>query len=97
MIIPWSLPTVGGNNGIEDNKKCRESAGDFDHQADAAVGCGAHCPMEHIPGFTRSHWMLPLGKCLRRIAPSAAMVDEYVENTQNANKKLFVASDYSTN
>ncbi len=46
-------------------------------------------------GFTRSLWMLPLGKFLRCIAPAAAMVDEYNENTQN--KKLFLASDYSTN
>jgi hypothetical protein len=77
--------------------KCRESAGDFDHHADAGVQCGAHRPMEHIPGFTRSHWMLPLGKCLRCIAPAAAIVDEYIENTQNTNKKLFLAGDYGTN
>jgi len=31
--------------------------------------------MEHIQGFTRSHWMPPSGECLRRIAPAAAMVD----------------------
>ncbi len=41
--------------------------------------------------------MPSLGKCLRRIAPAAAMVDEYVENTQNTNKKLFLPSDYGTN
>jgi hypothetical protein len=33
--------------------------------------------MEHIQGFTRSHWMPPLVECLRRIAPVAAMVDEF--------------------
>jgi len=33
--------------------------------------------MEHIHGFTRSHWMPPSGKCLRRIAPAAAMVDDF--------------------
>jgi hypothetical protein len=48
--------------------------------------------MDHIWGFTRSHWMQPLGKCLRRIAPAAAMVDEFVETTQNTNKKLFLAN-----
>jgi hypothetical protein len=41
--------------------------------------------------------MPPLGKCLRHIAPAAAMVNEYIENTQNTNKKLFLASDYGTN
>jgi hypothetical protein len=86
-----------GNNGIDDDEKCRESADDFDHHADAAVQCRVHRPMENIPGFTRSHWMLPLGKCLHHIAPAAAMVEEYVENTQNTDKKLFLASDYSTN
>jgi hypothetical protein len=43
--------------------------------------------MDHIQGFTRSHWMQSSGKCLRRIAPAAAMVDEFVETTQNTNKK----------
>jgi hypothetical protein len=45
--------------------------------------------MEHIPGFTRSHWMPSLGECLRSIAPAAAMVDKYIENTQNTNKNYF--------
>jgi hypothetical protein len=36
--------------------------------------------MKNILGFTRSHWMLPSGKCLRCIAPVAAatIVDEFV-------------------
>ncbi len=97
MTIIWFLFTVVGDNKIDDDKKCKESAGDFDHHADAAVQCRAHCLMEHIPGFTRSHWMPPLGKCLQHIAPEAAMVDEYVENTQKTNKKLFLASNYGTN
>jgi hypothetical protein len=79
---------VVGDNGIKNDKKCRESPGDFDHHADAAVQWGAHCPMEHIPGFSRSHWMPPLVKCLCRIAPVAA-VNEYIENTQNTNKNYF--------
>jgi hypothetical protein len=33
--------------------------------------------MKHIQGFTQSHWMLPSGKCLHRIAPTAAMVNEF--------------------
>jgi hypothetical protein len=41
---------------------------------------GLHRPMDHIPGFTRSQWMPPLGKCLRRIASAAAMVNEIFEN-----------------
>jgi hypothetical protein len=61
-----------------------------------AVRRGAHCPMDHIQGFTRSHWMPPLGKCLRRIAPEAAMVKEFEENTQNTNKTQLFASNYGT-
>jgi hypothetical protein len=33
--------------------------------------------MKHIQGFTLSHWIPPLGECLRRIAPAAAMVKEF--------------------
>jgi hypothetical protein len=49
--------------------------------------------MEHIPGFTRSHSMLPSGKCLRHIAPEAAMVDKFVETTQNTSKTQILASN----
>ncbi len=49
-------------------------AGDFDCHADAVVRRGAHRPMEHIQGFTRSHWMPPSVECLRHIALAAAMV-----------------------
>jgi hypothetical protein len=52
--------------------------------------------MEHIPGFIRSHWMPPSGKCLRRIAPAAAMVKELESNTQNTNKTQLLASNYGT-
>jgi len=83
---------VGGQQRIGDIKKCRRIAGDFDCHADAAVQCGAHRLMEHIPGFTRSHWMLPLGECLSRIAPAAVMVNEFVETTQNTNKTQLLAT-----
>jgi hypothetical protein len=77
MTITWALSTVVGDNGIDDDdKKCRESAGDFDHHEDAVVQCKAHRPMEHIPGFTRSHGMPQSGKWQCLIAPVAAMVDE---------------------
>jgi hypothetical protein len=36
--------------------------------------------------------MQTLGECLRHIAPAAAMVEKFVETTQNANKKLFLAN-----
>ena len=52
--------------------------------------------MEHVQGFTGSHWMLPSGKCLRRIAPAATMGNEFFETTQNTNKTQLLASNYST-
>jgi uncharacterized protein YfaT (DUF1175 family) len=52
--------------------------------------------MKHIRGFTRSHWMPPSGECQRRIAPAAAMVNEFVETTQNTNKTQHLASNYGT-
>ena len=66
-----------GQQRIDNNKKCMRIAGDFDCHADAAVRRRAHCPMEHIQGFTQNHWMPPLVKCLRRIAPAVAMVNEF--------------------
>jgi len=87
---------VGGHQRIGDKKECRRIACDFDCHADAAVRCGAHCPMEHIPGFTQSHWMPPLGECLRHIPPAATMVNKFVENTLNTNKTQFLTSNYGT-
>jgi hypothetical protein len=55
---------------------------------DVAVQSGVHCPMKHIKGFTINHCMLPLGKCLCRIAPVAAMGAILVEK-QNTNKNYF--------
>jgi hypothetical protein len=57
---------------------------------------GSHLPIEHIQGFTRSHWMPPSGECLRRIAPAAAMVDGFVETTLNTTKTQLLRSNYGT-
>ncbi len=81
-----------GRQQIDGNKNCRWIDGNFDCHGDAVVQRGAHRLMDHIRGFTRSHWMQPLGECLRHIAPAAAMVEKFVETTQNANKKLFLAN-----
>ena len=66
-----------GQQRIDDNKKCRQIAGDFDGHGDASVRRKVHRLMEHIQGFTQSHWMPPSGECLRCIAPAAAMVDDF--------------------
>ena len=74
---------VSGQQRIDNNEKCRKIAVDFNCHADAVVRHGAHRPMEHIQGFTRSqHWMPLSVECLRRIALAAAMVDKFEQNTQ---------------
>ena len=78
-----------GQQQIGDNKKCRRIPGDFDCHMDSAVQRRVHRLIQHVQGFTRSHWMLPSGKYLRRIAPAAIMVDEFVETTLNTNKHNF--------
>jgi hypothetical protein len=40
--------------------------------------------------------MPPSGKCLRRIAPVAAMVNKLVETTQNTINTQLLASNYGT-
>jgi hypothetical protein len=45
--------------------------------------------MEHIQGFTRSHWMPPSGECLPRIAPAAAMVDDFEKTHKTLTKHNF--------
>jgi len=64
--------------------------------SNAAVWRGVHHLIEHIPGFTGSHWMPLSGKCLRCIAPVAAMVNEFVETTQTTSKTQLLASNYGT-
>ena len=68
---------VRGQQQIDNNEKCRQIAGNCYCHADAAVRRGAHRPMEHIQGFTQSHWMTSLVDCLRRIALAAAMVNKF--------------------
>ena len=81
---------------IDGNKKCRRIDDNFDCHGNAAVWHGAHRPIDHIQGFTQSHWMSPSVECLHRIAPAAAMVEEFESNTQNTNETQLSASSYGT-
>jgi len=96
LTITWSLAYGCGQQQNQRDKKCRQMDDNFDGHGIAAVRRGAHRPMKHIQGFTRSHWMPPSGKCLRRIAPAAVMVNEFVETTQNTKKTQLLASNYGT-
>ena len=88
-----------GNNEIGNDKNEGESLAILIAMAidgNAAVLFGVHLLIEHVQGFTGSHCMPPSGKCLRPIAPAAAMVNEFVETTQNTNKTQLLASNYGT-
>jgi len=55
-----------------------------------------HRLIQHVQGFTRSHWMPPSGECLRHIAPAAVMVDKFIEITLNTKKTQLSSSNYGT-
>ena len=74
---------------INNNEKCRHIAGSFNCHADTAVRRGVHRPMEHIPGFNRSHWMPPLGKCSHSIAAAAVMVKDFGRKYKTQTKYYF--------
>jgi hypothetical protein len=61
----------------------------LDYHANAAGQCRAHCPGEHIQGFTRSCYMLPLGKCLRRITLAAIMGTNVLKTHKTLTKNYF--------
>jgi len=46
-------------------------------------------PMEHIQGFSRSHWMPPLGECSQCIAAAAALVDDFSRKHKTLTKHYF--------
>jgi hypothetical protein len=46
---------VVAKNKTDGDKKYTSNTGKFEGHADTAVKCGAHCPMEHIRDFMRSH------------------------------------------
>jgi hypothetical protein len=77
---------VVGDNEIGNNK----------NEGKSLAILTAHRPIEHVQGFTGSHWMPPSGKCLRRIVPAATMVNKFIETTQNTNKTQRLASNYGT-
>ncbi len=52
--------------------ECTSIAGYFDSHGSVAVQYEAHCLMQHVQGYTGSHWMPPLGDYLLSIAPAAA-------------------------
>jgi hypothetical protein len=83
-----------GQQQIGNNKICMEINDNFDDHVDVAVRRGLHRLLEHVHGFTWSHWMPPSRECLRRIAPAAVMLNKFVETTLNTNETQLLTSNY---
>ncbi len=52
--------------------ECTSVAGHFNGHAEALKQYMRHHPMQHVQGYTRSHWTLPSGDYSLSIAPAAA-------------------------
>ena len=52
--------------------KCTCVAAHFDGLMDVLVLCGVHPPMQHVQGYSGSHWMPPSGNYSLCIASAAA-------------------------
>ncbi len=76
-----------GDNEIGDDKNDGKSLA-------ISIAMAMQRPIEHVQGFTGSHWMPLSGECLRCIAPAAVMVNEFVFKTQNTNKTQLLPSNY---
>jgi hypothetical protein len=74
---------MGDNKKIDNNKRYMSNAGDFDTCADAAVRCGASCPMEQDVANGQVLALHCRGSCHGR---------RFRSKTQNTNKKLFSAT-----
>ncbi len=70
--------------------ECTSSAGRFDGLGGAPQQYRRHHPMQHIQGFSGSHWTPPLGDYLLRIAPAAARATANKMTTKNVPKRLAI-------
>jgi hypothetical protein len=59
-------------NKVTMTNECTSSASRFNGHGGAPVQYEVHHPMQHVQGYSGSHWMPALGNYLLRIAPAAA-------------------------
>ena len=70
--------------------KCPSIAGHFDGHGEALKQHMRHLPMQHVQGYTWSHWMPPSGNYSLRIAPAAARSTANKTNMQNVSTLLTI-------
>jgi hypothetical protein len=61
-LLRIALTATGVTGNTTTMKKCTKFAGHFDGRGGAPVRYRAHCSIEEVQGFTRSHWMPSLGE-----------------------------------
>jgi hypothetical protein len=77
-----------GNNELAITKNSGESLAILIAMQMRWYNAGRHL-MEHIQGFTRSHWMPPSGECSHPIAAAAAMVEDFGRKHKTLTKNYF--------
>ena len=87
--ITWSLAIITGNNKINNNKSIYQMLVISIATGMLQCNVGAHHPMDHTPGFPRSHWMPQLGECLHCIAAVATMVENFGQKHKTLTKNYF--------
>jgi hypothetical protein len=68
-------------------KECTSSAGHFDGHGGAPEQYRRHRLMQHVQGYSGSHWMLPSGDYLLSIAPAATWATANKTTTKKRTKK----------
>jgi hypothetical protein len=76
--------------------ECASVAGHFDGHAEVLKQSTWHRPMQHVQGFTGSHWTLLSGDYLLRIASAAAMATIIKTAMQNTPSLLAVLMAIAT-
>jgi hypothetical protein len=69
---------------------CFTVVGHFDGHGSPLVQYKVHRPMQHVQGYSRSHWMPPLGNYLLRIAPGLPGQQANKQQSTNIPTKLAV-------
>jgi hypothetical protein len=75
---------------------CSSVEGRFDGHGSPPVQYKAHHPMQHVQGYSRSHWTPPSGDYLLHIAPAAARATANKTMTQKWTKKAGHFDDQSS-
>jgi hypothetical protein len=70
--------------------KCTASASRFDGHGGALEQYRRHCLMQHVQGYSGSHWTPPSGDYLLRIAPLATRATGNQTTITNTPTKLAV-------